>query len=421
MTTIQDFTNYRFGMFIHFGLYSNLGRGEWAMNRERISTDDLRALSGQFTAERFDAGALCDLAVEAGMRYIILTSMHHDGFRLYRSELSDFSSWTTCGRDLCAETIAAARERGLGVGLYHSLNNWFERPDAVDALEDKAAWQVFIANTHARVEELVRNYDFDILWYDGWWPFDGEGWQGEALNAKLRSIRPGLLFNPRNGAEGDFATPEQHLSAPVSWRPWEGCMTLNDNWGFHRGDDNWKSPKEVIKLLCKAAAGNGNLLLNVGPRGDGSLPEQSAHILREVGGWIARCGECLRDNSVFTFDLEHRDHHTGDWCHHGPMTASGNCLYMIATSWPGNEWTLSGLDAEVISAELLPSGDSVAFERKADGVFRFHGLPQDRPDPLAPVFRIRCDRPPTVYNCGGMRTPSVPHPPYDPMPSDVAL
>lgn len=421
MITIDQFTNFRFGLFIHYGLYSQLERGEWAMNREKIAPKRLREVAEEFDPRHFDADALCRLALHAGMKYIVLTSMHHDGFRLYRSELSDFSSHAMCGRDLCAEIIQAARRHGLAVGLYHSLNNWFERPDAVDALEDRDAYQTFLTNTHARVEELVRNYDFDILWYDGWWPFDGEGWQGEVINAKCRAIRPGLLFNPRNGAKGDFATPEQHLSAPVPWRPWEGCMTLNDNWGYHRGDDNWKSPREVVTLLCKAAAGNGNLLLNIGPKGDGSVPEESVRILEEVGGWIESCGECLRDNSVFTYELEHRNGHTGDWSHHGPITVSGDNLYLVATSWPGNEWTLGGLEAEVLGAELLPGETPVDFDKVADGVFRFHGLPTERPDPLAPVFRIRCDRKPVMYNCGGMRIPSVPHPPYDPMPSDVAL
>jgi alpha-L-fucosidase len=421
MITIQEFVGYRFGLFIHYGLYSTIGRGEWVMNREKISPQRMRESAADFRPDRFDADEICRLALQAGMRYVVLTSMHHDGFLLYRSELSDFSSAALCGRDLCDEMIAACRRHGLGVGLYHSLNNWSAVPDAVDALEDRAAYEAFISSTHERVGELVRNYNFDILWYDGWWPFDGEGWRGEAMNAMCRKIRPGLLFNRRNGARGDFATPEQHLSAPRPWEPWEGCMTINDSWGFHAGDDNWKSPKDVIKLLCRAAAGNGNLLLNVGPRGDGSLPGEAVHVLGEVGRWMAGCGECLENTTVFTHSLENRGDHIGDWVHHGPMTASGNNLFVVATSWPGSTWTLSGLRADVTGVELLPSGESVGFERVDDGVYRFEGLPGKCPSPLPPVIRIRCDRPPTVYNCGGMRTPRVPHPPYDPLPSDVQV
>lgn len=419
---VEDFVSFRFGMFIHYGLYSLLERGEWVMNRESMAPAELKRLAADFRAEAFDAEALCDLAVRAGMRYIVFTSMHHEGFLLYRSELSDFSSWHFCQRDLCAEVISAARKRGLVVGLYHSLNNWISNPDAVDALESPEAHEQFISDTHARVEELVRNYDFDILWYDGWWPFDGEGWRGEELNAKLRVIRPGLLFNPRNGAEGDFVTPEGHLSAPRPWRPWEGCMTLNDSWGYHRGDDNWKSPKDIIKLLCKAAAGNGNLLLNIGPRGDGSIPEDAIRILHQVGDWMTECGECLQRNVVFRHSMMDREpDDIGDWCHHGPMTANEDVLFMISTSWPGAEWTISGLSADVMSVDLLPGQIPVAVERKAAGVFRFHGLPKNSPNKLAPVFRIRCDRQPVLIKCGGMRIPKVPHPVYDPLPSDILI
>lgn len=418
----NDFVDLRFGMFVHYGLYSLIGRGEWIMNRERMNRAELERLAAEFRADAFDAEALCDLAVSAGMRYIVLTSMHHEGFRLYHSKISNFSSWNICQRDLCEETITAARKRGLTVGLYHSLNSWSECPDAVDALENPAAYDRFIASTHARFEELIRNYDFDILWYDGWWPFDGDGWKGAALNAKLRAIRPSLLFNPRNGADGDFATPEGHLTAPRPWRPWEGCMTLNDSWGYHRGDNNWKSPKEIVKLLCKAAAGNGNLLLNVGPRGDGSIPEDATCILQEVGEWIAECGECLRGNTVFRHSMmERATDDIGDWCHHGPMTVSENTLFMIATSWPGTEWTLAGLSADIESVDLLPDGIPVAVEKKARDVFRFYGLPENSPNCLAPVFRIRCDRPPVLLNCGGMRIPNVSHPVYDPLPSDLLI
>ncbi|MDQ8192888.1 alpha-L-fucosidase [Coraliomargarita sp. SDUM461004] len=417
----EDFAKLRYGMFIHYGLYSLLERGEWVMNRERIPSQAMRKLAERFTADKFNADEICKLAIRGGMRYIILTSMHHEAFCLYKTETTDFNSWNYCQRDLVDELIVAARKHGLYVGMYHSLNDWFHKPDAVDALEDKDAYDQFIERTHHRVEELVRNYDFDILWYDGWWPYDGDGWQGEEMNAKLRKIRPNLLFNPRNGAEGDFCTPEQHMSAPRPWQPWEGCMTLNEHWGYHKGDDMWKSPKEVIHLLCTAASGKGNLLLNIGPKGDGSIPQASVEIIEAVGKWKASCGEALENTDLFTFALETRDDHRGDWCSQGPMTVSGNKLYVVMTSWADDSWGLAGLNAHVESAELLPSGVTVQFEQNDDNTVRFFGLPPKSPTELAPVLRVHCDRPPTVYNCGGMRIPKVPHPPYDPLPSDVAL
>ena len=200
-----------------------------------------------------------------------------DGFRLYDTQLSNFKS----KRDLTAEIIAACRKRGLRIALYHSLNNWMDKPDSVDALEDKAAYEKFIANTFVRIRELVTKYNpIDTLWYDGWWPFNAEGWRGEEMNAMVRAIQPHILFNGRNGLPGDFGTPEGHVTAPTPWRPWEACITHNNSWCFHAGDHDWKRPGDLVDMLAKVAVGKGNLLFNIGPRGDGSIPEEigRAHV-----------------------------------------------------------------------------------------------------------------------------------------------
>ena len=161
----------RYGLFVHYGLYSGLGRGEWAFNREQVPRAEYRRLAQSFAPTAFDAGAICDLAVRAGMRYIVFTTMHHDGFRLYQTTLSDFNSVRACGRDLTAEMVAAAQARGLKIGLYHSLNNWMDEPDGAAALENAADYRSFIAATHTRIRELVTRYNpVDVLWYDGWWP-----------------------------------------------------------------------------------------------------------------------------------------------------------------------------------------------------------------------------------------------------------
>jgi alpha-L-fucosidase len=211
---------------------------------------DMRALAQRFNPEQFDADALCDLAVAGGMRYVNLTTMHHEGFRLYDTELSDFNSMAVCGRDLVEEFVTAARKRGLRIALYHSLNNWYDQPDACDALENENAYEAFLAATFSRLRELVTRFNpIDILWYDGWWPFTAERWRAEAMNAMVRKIQPHILFNGRNGLAGDFGTPEGHMSAPDPWRPWEACMTLNDHWGYHCGDDNWPGSELVIAGL----------------------------------------------------------------------------------------------------------------------------------------------------------------------------
>jgi alpha-L-fucosidase len=152
--------------------------------------------------------------------------------------------------------MPAARRHGLRIALYHSLNNWNDAPDAADALERPADRTRFIANTFARIRELVTRFNpIDVLWYDGWWPFDAQGWEAERTNAMVRDIQPHILFNGRNGLPGDFATPESHLGAPRPWRPWEGCLTLNNTWGYHAGDHDWKTPARWWTAWPRAPGG----------------------------------------------------------------------------------------------------------------------------------------------------------------------
>lgn len=417
----EGFSRLRYGMIVHYGLYSLLARGEWVMNRERIAPNDYRQLIHDFHAEHFDAEALCDLAVAAQMRYIVFTTMHHDGFRLYDSTLSSFNSaQAPCKRDLVAEVVQAARQRGLRIALYHSLNNWMDQPDAVEALEHPAAYQTFIRTTHARIKELLTRFNpVDILWYDGWWPFNAEGWQSQKLNQTAIQLQPHLLFNGRNGLAGDFATPEGHLGAPIPWRPWEACITLNNSWGYHVGDHDWKSPHQVIDMLATTAGDRGNLLLNVGPRGDGTIPKETTDTLLAVGNWLKRCGECIWDTDRFTLGLESRGDHRSDWSHLGPFTARGNNLYLLIRRWPGRQITLGGLQVRVQQATLLGEyHQNVAFTQLDDRLV-IDNLPQNPPDPICPVLKLECDAPPKMYLTGGMRIPAVAHPPYDPCPSDL--
>ena len=236
---VEAFTAMRYGMFVHYGLFSMLGRGEWVMNREQIAPSEMERLAQEFNPSKFDAEEICRLAVDGGMKYVVLTTMHHEGFRLYDTALTAFNAKAVCGRDLVEEFVSAARRHGLRIGLYHSLNNWHDQPDAVAALESEADYRLFMEHTFTRIKELVTHFNpVDILWYDGWWPFDAEGWQAERMNEMVSAIQPHVIFNGRNCLPGDFGTPEQHLSVPDPWRPWEACMTLNDHWGFPTRNGN---------------------------------------------------------------------------------------------------------------------------------------------------------------------------------------
>jgi len=415
------FEDLRFGMFVHYGLFSLLERGEWVMNRELISKREYAKLAKKFSAENFNAELICDLAVKTGMRYITFSTMHHEGFRLYDTQLSDYNSVKACGRDITQEIIDAARKRGLKIALYHSLNNWYDEPDAVDALEDEVKYEIFINNTFARIKELVTRYNpIDILWYDGWWPFNSEKWQAEKMNAMVRAIQPHILFNGRNGLHGDFRTPEGHISAPEPWCPWEACMTLNDSWGFHCGDHNWKSSGEVVDMLARVAQGRGNLLLNIGPKGDGSVPESSIKILDEVGRWMNKYSECVYDTEIFDYDLQRRGNHRGDWSSHGYLTAKGNNLYFWVRRWVGETLVLSGLETKVKNVSCLSSFEAFKFNQTG-GRLIISGLPELSPDSIGPVIKIECSEAPSMYLCGGMRIPQVAHPHYDPCSSDIRL
>ncbi|MCX6972540.1 MAG: alpha-L-fucosidase [Verrucomicrobia bacterium] len=416
------FTEARYGLFIHYGLYSLLERGEWVWNREEIPREEYRALAARFTAKDFDADWLCRMAVDAGMRYVVLTTMHHEGFRLYPTELSDFHIGNSgaAGRDLVAEIIAATRKHRLKVGLYHSLNNWYDQPDAVAALEDPAAYEKFITATHARIRELVTRYNpIDILWYDGWWPFNAGGWQAEKMNAMVREIQPHILFNGRNGLPGDFATPEQHLSAPNPWHPWEACVTMNESWSFHAGDHEWKTESHLLDMLARCSQGNGNLLLNVGPMPDGIVPEPCVRVLHRVGAWLLKNGEAIYGTELFTFSLQERDDHRGDWNFHGPMTVKGNSLFWLLRRPPGDKATLGGLQSNVVSVSRLDNGEALPFTQTGTRL-QIAIVPATDETGLWPALRIECDTPPVVYQTGGLRVPKAPHPHYDPCPSDIA-
>ena len=418
--TIDEFQDLRFGLFVHFGLYSLLGRNEWVMNREEIPRQEYRRLADCFQPDEFRADAIADLAVAAGMKYLVFTTMHHDGFRLYDSDLSDFcSTKTAVRRDFTAEIIAAAKQRGLKIGLYHSLNNWMDQPDGVDALEDKAAYEVFIGNTMARLRELVTRYrPVDLLWYDGWWPFEAEGWRAREMNAMVRKIQPQILINGRNGLEGDFSTPEGHLGAPDPWRPWEACITLNRSWGFSAADHSWKHPSEVVSMLATCAAKQGNLLLNIGPRGDGAVPGPSVDILQAVGTWFQKNGEAIFTGDQFSYDFQHRGEHRGDWNYHGPVTANGNAFYLLVRRWPGNQLTLGGVESKVRRVSLLDGAETLSHHQEGTRL-RVEGLPDEAPDPVCTVIKFECETRPSLYQCAGLRVPKVPHPHYDPVASDM--
>jgi alpha-L-fucosidase len=316
--------------------------------------------------------------------------------------------------------VEACRKHGLRVGLYHSLNDWSTSPNAVDALErPDECYQQFIDYVHAGIRDIMTNYGkIDVMWYDGWWPFDGKGWQAEKLNAMVRELQPGILVNGRCGLKGDFETPEQHVTSFKE--PWEAAVTLNNNWGYYAGDANWKSPKEVAGMLRKCASGCGNLLLNVGPEGDGAVPEASTEILDEVGRWLEANGEAIYGTDRFEFNLQQRNGDCADFTHHGRFTARGNNFYLHVVNWPGGELAISGVECTVREVTMLSTGEQYPFAQDGGKVV-VRNLPQTADTSMPVVMRFGTEEKPCIYKCGGLRVPNVPHCRYDPVSSDLLV
>jgi alpha-L-fucosidase len=373
----------RFGMFIHFGLYSVLGRHEWAMEEEGIPVAEYQQLARQFNPAPHAARAWAKLAKSAGMKYMVMTTKHHEGFCLFDTKLTDYCApKQAAGRDLVAEYIEAARSEGMHFGFYYSLMDW-HHPDGARCRNDEAARRRFVDYIHGQVRELCSNYGkVDVLWYDVNWPLSPEGWESVKMNQMVRQLQPDILINNRSGIPEDFTTPEQEIRASTT--PWEACMTMNDSWGYQHADDNWKSPKTIVRNLLTCTRDQGNYLLNIGPRADGSIPEPSIEILTAVGKWMDKHGDLI---------------HHADLCQvkrseFADFTRRGKTLFIHAYFWPGNTLAVGGLQQKVVSAKMYPTGESVKFEQEQFRV-RFLDLQTTAPDPIARVLEVECDAEPT--------------------------
>jgi alpha-L-fucosidase len=371
----------KFGMFIHFGLYAAHGRHEWAMENEAIPVAEYQTFTASFNPAPGTPRKWAQLAKAAGMKYMVLTSKHHEGFCNWDTKLTNYNA-VNFGpkRDVIREYVEAARAEGLRLGFYYSLMDW-HHPDGARCQSDPAARRRFVDYTHGLVRELMTNYGkIDILWYDVSWPLDAEGWESEKMNQMVFGLQPDIIVNNRNRLAGDFSTPEQTIKAESGGRAWESCMTLNDSWGFQRADDNWKTPRTVIRNLITCARDGGNYLLNIGPEPDGSIPPESVRILSQVGEWMKTGGQTI---------------YGADPCQvarsaYANFTRKGNTLYMHVHFWPGTDVSISGLKQKVLSAKILKTGQSATVSQ--DG-FRTHitGLPATAPDSLVTTIVLECD------------------------------
>jgi alpha-L-fucosidase len=369
----------RFGMFIHWGLYSVLGRHEWAMETEGIPVAEYERIALRFKPRPNAARDWARLAKQTGQKYMVMTTKHHEGFCHFDTKLTDYCAPKQgTGRDLVREFVDAVRAEGLRVGFYYSLMDW-HHPDGARCATDEPARRRFVDYIHGQIRELLTNYGkIDVLWYDVAWPLDAKGWESDKMNEMVFQLQPEIVVNNRNQLPGDFATPEQRIQAGD--RAWESCMTLNDSWGYNRGDDNWKPPKTVIRNLVTCAHDTGNYLLNIGPRADGSIPEESVRIFTSTGKWMERNGAAIYQSEKC------QPSHSN----YAGFTRKGNTLYMHVYYWPGDTVSIGGLRNKVKSVRLFVSGQEVKFDQD-DFRLRMTGLPEKPPDDPVTTLAIECD------------------------------
>lgn len=383
------FPEARLGMFIHWGVYSIPARGEWAMNRERTPHEEYKVLADKFRPKRYDPHAWAAVARDAGMKYMVLTTRHHDGFCLFDSQHSDFTATkTAAGRDLVAEYADACRSAGLKVGFYYSLKDW-HRPDWLARQNgDEQGHARFLEYIHGQVRELCTNYgEIDVLWYDGPGPYDAEGWQSDKLNAMVRELQPHILINDRSRTTEDFATVEQHLGGQGPKGPWEFCVTMNENWGYARNSE-YKSVQQLIDMLVDVTGRGGNTLLNVGPKPDGRLPSASLKRLRRIGKWMDVNGESIYGctGSPLT------------WTNYGRTTMKGENVYVhFSKCWPKRgKCVLAGLKNPIRAATILGTDIELKVTPK-DVRMVLSGLPRKPPDKIDTVVKIEVEGPPEVH------------------------
>ncbi len=393
---MEWFHKARFGLFIHWGLYSLLGRGEWAMFQERIPKEEYAKLANRFNPTKFDADAWARMAVNAGMKYAVLTTRHHDGFCLFDSQVSDFTSVKTrAKRDFVAAYVKAFKKAGLKVGFYYSLLDWRFPGYFMPNTYRKSAREM-IHQYHEQVRELMTNYGkIDLLWYDGAWIAHGkvargvaDFWDAAEVNAMVRKLQPHILINNRSGLEEDLDTPEQHVTASKPGRGWESCMTIGDScgWGYIRNNPNMKTVTQLLQNLVTAAAGEGNYLLNVGPKPDGTIREEEQARLAAMGRWLKK-----HKDGQSIYGSERCALHGGMI---GMWTAKGNMGYLHVLRWPGKEAVVPLVRTKARSATLLATGKRLRVRQEHNGRLLISGLPSAPPDRHISVIKIRFDGPP---------------------------
>jgi alpha-L-fucosidase len=376
---MQDwFKSARFGMFIHWGASSQRGwELSWPLvggigvlpQGQSISVDDYHATAATFDPVRFNPREWARKARRAGMQYAVLTTKHHDGFAMFHSRHTSYGvEHSPFKRDIVREYVDAFRAEGIRIGFYFSLIDWHDPDYPAFKESDKPykwgqwrrgtpeEWQRFLNSMFGQVRELLTNYGkIDLVWFDGGWERLPDEWKARELEKMMRELQPGIIINDRLPGCGDYDTPEQGIPAQVPQRAWETCMTMNNSWGYNPSDRHYKSVRNLINTLSEVAGKGGNLLLNIGPTGDGSLAPEQLERLDAIGTWMERNGESIVGT---TPALE-------PWQFYGPSTRRGNRVYLHLLTRPYESVSVRGIHVrKVTSATVLATGEKLRTHRR---------------------------------------------------------
>lgn len=410
------FNHAKLGIFVHWGYYGVNGITEsWSMYHQRIGYDDYMDQGQGFTAENYDPKAWVDLFKKAGARYSVITSKHHDGIALWDTELSKLNTvdHARAGRDLLTPYVEALREENLKVGLYFSLPDWshpdyevvFPRPNTKKYFPQKnqhtwEPWDRFMKFYRGQIKELQDNYNPDLFWFDGDWEHSAEKWRSGILKEHLLEYNPQVIVNSRLNQHGDYYTPEQGVPVVRPEGPWEFCMTMNDNWGYFPSDTNYKPTSQIIRTFVEVIGLGGNLLLNVGPKPDGTIPSEQVERLEALGRWIDK-------HELAVFGTEAGLPY-GHFAGSSTLSKDKTKLYLFLFDTPTHYIPLKGIQNKVESIKVLGSQEELSFVRNGGaewnnipGILRIDLPSKENLDPYVTVLEISLDQELVLYRGHG--------------------
>lgn len=408
---MEWFSDAKLGIFIHWGIYAVDGVSEsWSFHNKQVSWPSYMNQLKGFTASKYNPSDWADLIAASGARYSVITTKHHDGVALWNSQEKHYStvSNTPAKRDLLSPFFAELRKRNIKTGAYYSLIDW-SHPDYPGFLKDSsrykivdqpAKWNRFRSFFQNQISELSNQFNPDLFWFDGDWEHSAEEWESVKVRENILRKNPNAIINGRLMGYGDYETPEQNV--PVS-RPtytwWELCMTTNNNWGFRHSDTNWKTPYEIIALFADVVSTGGNLLLDIGPREDGTIPDEQRHILTELGTWNKK-----HEKAIFgTIGGIASGHFFG------PTTLSkdSTSLFLFLQGQTSGTIMVKGLNNQINDIQVL--GNGTKLKHKVVGKISWSpvpglvyiDIPKGVQDNYITVLELKLDKPVSLYRGHG--------------------